>query len=479
MRNSPPARLPIAHAPDAPVKTRTFIGPFIILVGIVFASAIQTEVANYLAQVLEFNKPYFSFFVTHVAFAFVFPIHLGILAFSGGPRGARSRAKQLVRNLRAVLADQLHTAPRWRQLARPLTNKIVPLTLLVSFPSICWYVAMALSPAMDITAIYATSAFHTYFFSLLLLGTRLTKVTVAAIAVAFAGVIVITIDDAGKKSDGETSAGPSANRLMGDIIMVIGAAGLGLYEVVYKMVLPESEGGSHRIAGEHATSPIVARHGTPPPEESSTEVEDDDDDNRFAMGRAAGSRTPLLAKATPNGTPPTPNSSLPRPTLVRSASGHHMHVPHLPPAFHSNFLTSAIGVATLVLLWIPFPFLHATGVEDFMWPSGQKRWGFLLLAASMGAIYVSYENMNKLTKERWSHDADRYLGSDRRVRRQPPYYRSCRHRGRALDGHRAVHRQGRRGGPHLCWIRCPPLGRRHGGIVARYVVPWPWPCWPC
>jgi drug/metabolite transporter (DMT)-like permease len=381
------SRLPTV-APTAEVQTRTFAAPFIILVCIVLASAIQTEAANYLAQGLGFNKPYFSFFITHVAFAAIFPIHLGILAVAHahGFRGSWGRARQLLRNLRAVLADQLGTPPRWRQLARPLTRKIVPLTLLVSFPSICWYVAMALSPAMDITALYATSAFHTYFFSLLLLGTRLTKITVAAIAVAFAGVIVITFEDAGKegKSDGE-----SRSRLVGDIIMVVGAAGLGLYEVVYKMVLPEGEGGAHRHTAEHAASPVAQFSALP----EAADEDDEDDDNRIALSGPAGSRTPLLVKTNGSASANGSRSSSPASRTSHShSSSHtnpHAHVPHLPAAFHSNFLTSCLGLGTIAFLWIPFPFLHVTGIEEFVLPNGSRVWTTLIFVASMGAIYVS------------------------------------------------------------------------------------------
>lgn len=375
-----------------PPKTRTFMGPFIILLGIVFASGLQTEVASYVAQKLQYDKPYFSFFVTHVTFSFVFPVHLAVLSLSHGFKAAPVRAKQLLRNLRAVLADQLGTSPRWRQLYKPLLVKIIPLTFLISFPALCWFVAMALSPAMDITAIYATSAFHTYFFSLLLLGTRLTRTTVAAIGVAFAGVMVLTLDG--------TAPGDTAkNRVVGDIIMVVGAAALGLYEVVYKMVLPESEGGSHRKPGDHASSPILARVAsalprvaTPPPEESATDAEDDDDDDdRIALGRAAGAHTPLLAKS-PSAVDIAHAQH--RASGSRSSSSisrivHPHHVPQLPTAFHSNFLTSCLGVATFVLLWVPFPLLHLTGIEEFVWPSSPKLGGALVVVASMGAIYVS------------------------------------------------------------------------------------------
>jgi len=79
-----------------------------------------------------------------------------------------------------------------------------------------------------------------------------------------------------------------------------------------------------------------------------------------------------------------------------------MEPPVLPTALHANFLTSCIGFATLVLLWIPIPLLHWIGWESFRWP-GQRGgnpweiWGGLELVAWGGAVYVS-----RLVYQSWS-----------------------------------------------------------------------------
>ncbi|CAK9780523.1 hypothetical protein CC85DRAFT_283414 [Cutaneotrichosporon oleaginosum] len=395
-----------ASTPTPPTKTRHYVVPFVVLFLIVFASATQTETASYLASVYGFDKPYFGFFVTHSTFALVFPIHFGLLVlFNRTPRTRRERAKQLLRNLRAVLADQLGTAPRWRQLARPLAAKIVPLTALISVPAICWFIAMAFSPAMDITAIYATSAFFAYFFSLLLLGTRLTRLTVFAIAVAFAGVLVLTFAGAGKAPEnGDTRTG--MRRVIGDGIMVVGAILLGLYEVVYKMVLPESQGGA-----THAHKPADGMHYAAVPVEEDSAAESEAED--YALGAAQPQpHTPLLLK--PSSRPPSPSPALDGfaralPSLSRTHSPAHSRshsdshtpipshpptpmrapphaVPRLPTALHSNFLTSLIGVATFVLLWPPLPFLHAAGWETLEAP---PKWSLIAVVAIGGAVYNS------------------------------------------------------------------------------------------
>ena len=40
---------------------------------------------------------------------------------------------------------------------------------------------------------------------------------------------------------------------------------------------------------------------------------------------------------------------------------------------------SMIGTFTVLVLWIPLPFLHWTGIEEFEWPVGEVAW---LLAIS-------------------------------------------------------------------------------------------------
>ena len=68
--------------------------------------------------------------------------------------------------------------------------------------------------------------------------------------------------------------------------------------------------------------------------------------------------------------------------------------PVLPTALHSNFITSCIGFATLIMLCVPIPFLHWSDVETFRWPGSQGGdastiWYALVIVAICGAVYVS------------------------------------------------------------------------------------------
>lgn len=102
--------------------------------------------------------------------------------------------------------------------------------MLISVPALSWFVAMLYSPAIDITAIYASSAFWAYLFAMLLLGQPLSRVTIGSIGLAFAGVVVLSMDGmsegeaGGSGTDGEEVK--VRGRAFGDAIMMFGESRL-------------------------------------------------------------------------------------------------------------------------------------------------------------------------------------------------------------------------------------------------------------
>jgi hypothetical protein len=326
------------------------------------------------------------------------------------------------------------------------------LTLLVSVPALAWFVAMVYSPAMDITAIYATSSFHAYFFSMLLLKQPLSRTTVGSIALAFAGVIVLSL--AGSEVD---DGGGASNRFLGDVVMMggtsvyssmpsafctahvrpspqtparimpritlrtSGAVVLGLYEVVYKMALPEGHGGIpavpvHATVGYSALPTYHHQHPSSDSREGSPPLDTDGPASHRQRGVYPANRTPndsiLLSptlrpqdrrtSSTPllNGSTNRPASPSPFTDEDPSQLAHpfpHPHKephPHVPAALHANFLTSCIGVATALFLWMPIVVLDWTGIEPFRWPGSRGEstlgiWAGLEVVAWGGALYVS------------------------------------------------------------------------------------------
>ncbi|KAI9709274.1 MAG: hypothetical protein M1820_003394 [Bogoriella megaspora] len=177
-----------------------------------------------------------------------------------------------------------------------------------------WYVAVDMTTASDLTAIYNCSAFFAYAFSIPLLHERLRWSKVIAVGIAIAGVLVVAYGDSGDSASpnsnppkhgsksGGGAGGPSApppheasSRALGNIVIGIGSVLYGFYEVLYKKVACPPDG----------TSP---------------------------------SRGMIFA----------------------------------------NTFGSCIGIFTFCILWIPLPFLHFSGIETFELPDAHTGFILLI-----------------------------------------------------------------------------------------------------
>ena len=176
-------------------------------------------------------------------------------------------------------------------------------------------------------------------------------------------------------------------------------------------------------------TPPDSRSVTPPPRRNVPT------DGAFPPIDRQSSRTPLLVSkplSPPSSESDSPGPTSPispsRPTRIRSLSHStepECEAPVLPTALHANFLTSCIGFATFVLLWIPIPLLHWIGWEAFRWPGQQggnvwEIWAGLEVVAWGGAVYVSLTRADRrdipLTSERRADGAHRSVGTNNVVR---------------------------------------------------------------
>lgn len=105
-----------------------------------------------------------------------------------------------------------------------------------------WYVAVNLTTASDLTAIYNCSAFFAYAFSVPLLKDKLRFDKIFSVVVAIVGVLVVAYGDSGPQ-DGE-GKGSADNRMLGNIVIGFGSVLYGLYEVLYKKLACPPEGTS-------------------------------------------------------------------------------------------------------------------------------------------------------------------------------------------------------------------------------------------
>lgn len=130
---------------------------------------------------------------------------------------------------------------------------IVTLSLTVAGGS--WYVAVNLTSASDLTAIYNCSAFFAYAFSIPLLNDKFRADKIFSVAVAIAGVMIVAYGDSGSIKKGGIPkgvvGGGSADgdsdtqyRAIGNIIIGVGSVLYGLYEVLYKKLACPPEGTS-------------------------------------------------------------------------------------------------------------------------------------------------------------------------------------------------------------------------------------------
>lgn len=110
-----------------------------------------------------------------------------------------------------------------------------------------WYVAVNLTTASDLTAIYNCSAFFAYAFSIPILKDKLRLDKVFSVAIAIIGVLIVAYGDRDESKD--TADGTigqakdeAEHRLLGNILIGVGSVLYGLYEVLYKRFACPPEG---------------------------------------------------------------------------------------------------------------------------------------------------------------------------------------------------------------------------------------------
>lgn len=241
------------------------------------------------------------------------------------------RHVQLLRQTALMVQHQtLHPSIRQSQVSP--VNYIIKMTAFVTCaPTVAggsWYVAVNLTTASDLTAIYNCSAFFAYAFSIPLLGEKVRASKVVAVAIAIVGVFVVAYGDktpakhgsksgggAGGEKDPHNDTDEAANRALGNLVIGIGSVLYGFYEVLYKRLACPPDGCS-------------------------------------------------------------PDKGM----------------------IFANTFGSLIGGFTLLVLWIPLPFLHYTGWETFQLPQGQQAWmmaiSVLANASTLSPMYLCVQPAN-------------------------------------------------------------------------------------
>lgn len=154
-----------------------------------------------------------------------------------------------------VHSQNVHLTPRGSSISPvPYILKMTAfVTTALTVAGGSWYVAVDMTSASDLTAIYNCSTFFAYAFSIPLLHDKLRFDKIFSVAVAIAGVLIVAYGDSGAtkhggKSGGSVGGGPepdeASNRSLGNIVIGVGSVLYGLYEVLYKKLACPPEGTS-------------------------------------------------------------------------------------------------------------------------------------------------------------------------------------------------------------------------------------------
>lgn len=246
--------------------------------------------------------------MTHGSWIVLWPVQLALLRLQNLSQPWSTFWRRHVQLLRqtALMVQHQTLHPTTRQSQESPRGYMIKMTAFVTCALTVaggsWYVAVNMTTASDLTAIYNCSAFFAYAFSVPMLHEKLRTSKVVAVAIAIIGVFVVAYGDKspakhGSKSGGGAGGGKAPpsheaeNRALGNLVIGVGSVLYGFYEVLYKKLACPPDGCS--------------------------------------PGRGM---------------------------------------------IFANTFGSLIGAFTLCVLWIPMPFLHYMGWEEFGLPRGEAAW---------------------------------------------------------------------------------------------------------
>lgn len=224
----------------------------------------QTELTSYLYNSLDYDQPYLLLVLTHSSWLFIWPTQVISIAIYKHIKRSRKHGYSffdpyyIKRNFHDSIRNQHRNVYKTsgtiinehytqdfefpHSISEFIMGKsmihiikcVFALTLILNTAGVTWYIAMAMAPASDITAIYNCSAFTALLFAVPILHERFTYVKLSAVGLAIAGVFFVAY---GGDDDGTSGNDDFPDRVAGDMIIAIGAIMYGLYEVLYKKLV--------------------------------------------------------------------------------------------------------------------------------------------------------------------------------------------------------------------------------------------------
>ncbi|KAJ2579254.1 hypothetical protein GGH95_003199, partial [Coemansia sp. RSA 1836] len=192
------------------------LGGAALLVCIV-AFVAQTVITRRVQE--SYVQPYFILWVSHSLWVVILPLHaayerlkrrrrtLGELRLEALVGSAKLIVQRRQRAQQGAAYEALHAGEddgaRALALSRPgwvvlrAAGLAALLAALLNASAYLWYVAVGFASMSKVTAIYNTSCFFAYLFSVLLLRERVQAVKCAAVGVSIVGVALMALGDAG------------------------------------------------------------------------------------------------------------------------------------------------------------------------------------------------------------------------------------------------------------------------------------------
>ncbi|KAF2743407.1 hypothetical protein M011DRAFT_410491 [Sporormia fimetaria CBS 119925] len=203
---------------------------------------VQTETAVYIQHQLKWEKPYCMLYMTHGSWIVLWPTQLLLLRIQKWTQPWDvfwRRHVQLLRQTALIVQHQnLHPSSRQSQISPvPYILKMTAfITCALTVAGGSWYVAVNMTTASDLTAIYNCSAFFAYVFSVPILHERVRLSKVIAVGVAIVGVFIVAYGDKAPGPGGaNTKPSPKeSTRSLGNLVIAVGSVLYGFYEVLYK-----------------------------------------------------------------------------------------------------------------------------------------------------------------------------------------------------------------------------------------------------
>ncbi|THV04971.1 hypothetical protein K435DRAFT_150060 [Dendrothele bispora CBS 962.96] len=316
-------------------KLTTFVFTLTLL-----AFVVESQCTQYVQTTLSYSHPFFLFYLAHSCFIISLPCHLLYLTqTTGRPASVFIKGLKLAiiehfspHNIRTVGSLEVAKFPLYQ-----FVFIVVAVTAAVTIPALLWFAAITISSVTDVTAIWNTNAFFSYLISVKVFGLKWEIRKLGAVVLATLGVLVVvyggsTSSDGSSTSAAQTDINEPSKALIGDLMTFVASVGYAGYQVFYKKYAAFVD----------------------PEDKDEAEYE------------------------------PLPNAD-------NSANAHDLadeDVVYPPPyGLYSNMLTSAIGLCTMSLLWIPIPFLHWFGIESFALPQNPMTVVVILAIVLSGAVF--------------------------------------------------------------------------------------------